>query len=60
MRYTSGGSRLALTERFSGAKLASREIFASTRGIDPLNERTEGVHTRVLELGSIEDFRGVC
>ena len=29
-------------------------------GIDPLNERTEGVHTRVLELGSIEDFRGVC
>ena len=32
----------------------------SIESIDPLNERTEGVHTRVLELGSIEDFGGVC
>ena len=32
----------------------------SDETIDPLNERTEGVHTRVLELGSIDNFGGVC
>ena len=35
-------------------------ICYTSKTIDPLNERTKGFHTRVLELGSIEDFGGVC
>ena len=35
------------------------EIDGNNMVIDPLNERTEGVHTRVLELGSIENFGGI-
>ena len=38
----------------------NRLLSLSVYSIDPLNERTEGVHTRVLELGSIGDFGGVC